>query len=203
MRHVINSLNTKYALSKSLKELVSKSGPCDKITVSDIVENCAVNRNTFYYHFSDVIDLLIWTLQHDIRQCWGFDCFNGKRIREFFIDYINNNNKLLNYAFQYLGFDDLRKTYNDELTVMILDYIKAIEKRDGLRVNMFFKEFVSKLYADSVVIIFMMCFRKPKEYDKKTATKYFEVIFDYAIPDMLKREKDIKLIFESPLKQSI
>lgn len=202
MRHEINSLNTKYALSRSFKELVGRSGPCDKITVHDIVKNCGVNRNTFYYHFSDVVGLLIWTLRNDIRRCWEFDCLNGKQIREFFVDYINGNTKLLNHAFHYLGFDDLRKIYNDELTIIISDYIKAIEKRDSLRVSPFFKEFVAKLYSDSVVIIFMMCFRKPKEYDKNTAMTYFETIFDYAIPDMLKREKDIKLSFESPLKQS-
>lgn len=30
----------------------------NKITVKDIVEHCQVNRNTFYYHFQDIPDLL-------------------------------------------------------------------------------------------------------------------------------------------------
>lgn len=30
----------------------------DKITVRDIVEECEINRNTFYYHYSDIYDLL-------------------------------------------------------------------------------------------------------------------------------------------------
>ena len=32
--------------------------PFDKITVKDIVETCDINRNTFYYYYSDIYDLL-------------------------------------------------------------------------------------------------------------------------------------------------
>lgn len=34
------------------------SKPFDKITVRDIVEACDINRNTFYYHYNDIYDLL-------------------------------------------------------------------------------------------------------------------------------------------------
>lgn len=32
--------------------------PYSKITVKDIVERCQINRNTFYYHFHDIPELL-------------------------------------------------------------------------------------------------------------------------------------------------
>lgn len=38
-------------------DLLSKK-PFDKITVKDIVETCGINRNTFYYYYSDIYDLL-------------------------------------------------------------------------------------------------------------------------------------------------
>ena len=38
----------KYALAQSLKKLLSIR-KLDKITVKDIVEDCGVNRQTFYY----------------------------------------------------------------------------------------------------------------------------------------------------------
>ena len=34
--------------------------PFNKITVQNIVERCALNRNTFYYHFQDIRDLIEW-----------------------------------------------------------------------------------------------------------------------------------------------
>ena len=42
---------TKRALEASLKKLV-KTKPLNKITVSDITDDCGINRMTFYYHFN-------------------------------------------------------------------------------------------------------------------------------------------------------
>ena len=45
------SLQTKKALSQSLKKAMEKK-PFSKITVSELIKDCNINRNTFYYHFS-------------------------------------------------------------------------------------------------------------------------------------------------------
>lgn len=42
--------------------------PYNKITVKDIVEYCDVNRNTFYYHFHDIPDLLDRVLKQNADQ---------------------------------------------------------------------------------------------------------------------------------------
>ena len=59
------ALSTKKALAESLRRLLSKR-TLDKITVKDIVEDCGVNRQTFYYHFHDVYDLLEWIFEDNI-----------------------------------------------------------------------------------------------------------------------------------------
>ena len=48
---------TKRAIQESFKKLLSNQ-PLDKITVKNITDDCGVNRNTFYYHYSDVYQLL-------------------------------------------------------------------------------------------------------------------------------------------------
>ena len=50
---------TKRALAASLTKLLSQK-PLDKVTVKDIIEDCGVNRQTFYYHFKDIYDLVDW-----------------------------------------------------------------------------------------------------------------------------------------------
>lgn len=50
---------TKLALAQSLKQLMAEH-TLDKITVKEIVTRCGVNRQTFYYHFRDIYDLLDW-----------------------------------------------------------------------------------------------------------------------------------------------
>ena len=42
------SLSTKRAMAEAFKKLLSQRG-MDKITVKDIVEECGLNRQTFYF----------------------------------------------------------------------------------------------------------------------------------------------------------
>lgn len=53
------SNKTKEMLAKALKEILDRK-PLDKITISDLTKECGVNRQTFYYHFHDIYDLIEW-----------------------------------------------------------------------------------------------------------------------------------------------
>lgn len=57
---------TKRALEASLKHMLLKK-PLDKITISDITDDCGVNRMTFYYHFQDIYDLVEWSCEEDAK----------------------------------------------------------------------------------------------------------------------------------------
>lgn len=52
---------TKKALAEAFLKLLSIK-PFKKITISDITEECGVNRMTFYYHFEDIYHLLNYCL---------------------------------------------------------------------------------------------------------------------------------------------
>lgn len=55
---------TKRALEASLKKLLLEK-PLNKITVTDICEDCGISRMTFYYHFQDIYNLVEWSCQED------------------------------------------------------------------------------------------------------------------------------------------
>ena len=48
---------TRKAIMDSFMKLVDQR-PISKITIKDIVEDCGINRNTFYYHFADIPALI-------------------------------------------------------------------------------------------------------------------------------------------------
>ena len=48
---------TKKAIRESFMRLLAER-PVDKITVKDIVEDCGIARNTFYYHYRDIYEVL-------------------------------------------------------------------------------------------------------------------------------------------------
>ena len=56
---------TKEIIIKTLFELLNER-PLAKITVKDIVERCGVNRNTFYYHFKDISDVVEYALLREV-----------------------------------------------------------------------------------------------------------------------------------------
>ena len=66
-RRVAMSEVTKRALEQSLKNLLLKK-PLTKITISDIAEDCGINRMTFYYHFKDIYDLVEWSCLEDAKK---------------------------------------------------------------------------------------------------------------------------------------
>ena len=61
----MSSLTTKKAISYTFKDLL-KEKPFNKITVNDIASKCDINRQTFYYHFQDIRDLVEWICTFEV-----------------------------------------------------------------------------------------------------------------------------------------
>lgn len=58
---------TKKAIAAAFKQLLLRKR-LSKITVADITELCGINRQTFYYHFQDIYDLVEWICVNDTEQ---------------------------------------------------------------------------------------------------------------------------------------
>lgn len=48
---------TKNLIRKVFIEMLNER-PLDRITVTDIAKRCEINRNTFYYHYKDIYEIL-------------------------------------------------------------------------------------------------------------------------------------------------
>ena len=67
MSSEVLNMKTKEILTSSIKKLMKKK-PLDKITVSEIVNDCGVSRRTFYYHFEDVYDAIGYICENDLKK---------------------------------------------------------------------------------------------------------------------------------------
>ena len=54
--------DTKQAIAAAFAQ-ISQKKPVDKITVKDLVEHCGISRQTFYYHFQDILDVMEWSIR--------------------------------------------------------------------------------------------------------------------------------------------
>ncbi len=56
----------KNALVSAFLRLIDRED-FDKITVTSLVEECSISRQTFYYHFDDIESMLKWAFENETR----------------------------------------------------------------------------------------------------------------------------------------
>ncbi|MEB7503784.1 TetR-like C-terminal domain-containing protein [Arthrobacter koreensis] len=59
------STDTRAALAGALKARL-RSQPLDKVTVTELVRDCGLTRQAFYYHFPDVRHLAVWVFETEV-----------------------------------------------------------------------------------------------------------------------------------------
>ena len=60
-------IDMKAAICRSASELLTKKRT-KKLTVKDIVEECGITRQTFYYHFQDIPDLISYMMEQGSKE---------------------------------------------------------------------------------------------------------------------------------------
>ena len=99
MKHEEISLTTKRALAAALKDAMARK-PLQKITVTELIQAADVNRKTFYYHFSDIYELLKWTLEEEaLDEVKHYDLLRDyERAIAFIMDYVERNDYIITCA---------------------------------------------------------------------------------------------------------
>ena len=112
MRNEEMSLLTKQKLASSLKKAMEKK-PLSKVTVSELIKDCNINRNTFYYHFSDIYDLLKWTLEQEaIEVVKKIDLLvDTEEAIRFVMDYVDHNYHIINCAYDSMGQEEMKRFF--------------------------------------------------------------------------------------------
>lgn len=151
MQYRVTTMNTRKTLSASLKKLMEKK-PLSKITVTDIVADCGVNRKTFYYHFADVPDLLKWTLEQEaIDVVKQFDLLEEfESAMRFALKYIRENNHMINCAYDAIGRDELKRFLNHDFMSVLMELIEKIERAENIHTAPEYKQFVCNFFTEGL-----------------------------------------------------
>ncbi|WP_400232786.1 TetR/AcrR family transcriptional regulator C-terminal domain-containing protein [Methanomethylophilus alvi] len=140
---------TKQALIASFKKLL-ETEPFDKITISDITNDCGLSRQTFYYHFRDIFDMIRWIYNseslNEIGGRGGYGTWQDK-IRDLF-DYTLNNKSLILGTFNSKCRNDLVGYYMDVSIRKISDIVEMKSDGDIAEKD---KKFIASVYAYAFV----------------------------------------------------
>lgn len=102
-----------------------------KLTVKDIVEECQITRQSFYYHFEDIPALFRYILQRD-----------GERLQRE-TDRLNDPENALKYLFQIAinAIPDVRRSmqtnYREELQQLIYEYFYRLLEAEEEKMNLY------------------------------------------------------------------
>ena len=186
MKHEITSLNTKKTLSASLKKFMERK-PLSKISVSEIIADCGVNRKTFYYHFDDIYALLKWTLeQAAVEVVKQFDLLvNPEEAIIFVSDYVDANAHILNCAYDSMGRDEMKRFFYADFYGVILSIIERIEKEKNIVVAEHYKQFVANFYTEALAGILIDYFQHKDKRNRDEVIQYTLQVLKKSIPGIL------------------
>ncbi len=137
---------TKRALEQSLKNLLLKK-PLTKITVSDIADDCGINRMTFYYHFKDIYDLVEWVCLEDAKRALDekktYDTWQQGFLQIF--EAVNENKPFILNAYRCVHREQVEKYLQPLVDRLLLDVIN--EESVNITVRDEDKEFIAQVYS--------------------------------------------------------
>ena len=186
MRHEIASLNAKRAIADSLKKAM-RGKPFSKITVSEIIADCDVNRKTFYYHFEDMFALLRWMLEEEaIDVVRSFDLLvNYEEAIRFVMDYVEQNDYVINCACDAVGQEGMKQFFYTDFLGITTSVFDHAELQSGVTLDPDFKLFLSKFYTEAIAGTLLDWVKNRKSEDREKTVLYLTKIFKTATDLML------------------
>lgn len=116
---------TKDALKYSFMELLEEK-KLDNITVKDIVNKCSVNRNTFYYHFHDIYDLMDYIFTSEAEMLIEINQVSLKWKESFTRvgNYLLEHKKMIYHVYYSINREQLEKYLYNVISDILMKIIK-------------------------------------------------------------------------------
>ena len=168
---------TKRALEESLKKMLLKKS-VNKITISDITEDCGINRITFYYHFKDIYDLVEWSCVEDAARA-----LDGKKTYDTWqqgfqqiFQAVLDNKPFVQNVYQSVNREQV-ETYLYSLTHNLL--IGVIEEKAvGMQVRDEDKEFIADFFKFAFVGLMLDWIRNGMKKDPQQIIDRLSILIE-------------------------
>lgn len=146
MSHSVITDMTKKMMAESLKKLMAVK-PLNKIGIREITDGCGVNRQTFYYHFQDIYDLLEWMYREEavILLKQNDSCLTWDDGLLLLLRYLQENKSISLCTLNSLGHEHLKQFFYDDIHNLILTIIN--ELASDLKVSSQNKNFIAHFYT--------------------------------------------------------
>lgn len=189
MKHEEMNQRTKAVLIGTFKTLMLKK-PMNKITVSELVEECGINRKTFYYHFEDIYDMLRKMLKQDIEAIFsrGDLIEDHDLIINLVLDYMEQNKVILKNMLSCVGRAELDSFLNSNVNKTIYSLVCEVEQKQNLSVGDEYKRFLADFFTRAVSGVLIDWIENRANRNKEQIRQYLSTTLSTAVPAALKNE---------------
>jgi probable dihydroxyacetone kinase regulator len=141
---------TKAAIMTSFVELLNER-PFDKISVVDIAEKCGINRNTFYYYYTDVYALVDEIFGVETQKVIELNPASDTWQEAFMqaTDFARKNRHAIYHLYNSAARDRLEDYLYDEMLVVVDAFVE--KQAQGLNVDPTDKHDLAEFYTAAMV----------------------------------------------------
>lgn len=139
--------NARAAIIDSYKHLLNKKS-IDRITVKEVCEHCNVNRQTFYNHFTDIIDvfkvIFFEELSIEIAQNRTFDTWSGGFLAT--MNYLKRNSKMIMHVYNSTYWPELEIAFSNFSYRLLDDVVDECGQKMGVKLKDKDQKFIVNFY---------------------------------------------------------
>lgn len=177
---------TKKAIKDSFVKLLNNR-PLDKITVKDIVEDCGINRNTFYYYYQDIYALLEDIFETEAKTTMDahkeYDSWQEGIIQS--TAFALQNKKAIYHIYNSINRDKLERYLYSISKDLMIRFVQ--QQAQGLSVSEEDIRLVAVFYKHAVVGIIMEWLQRGMKDEPETVIRRLGQLFDGNIRHVLAR----------------
>ncbi len=173
----------KEAIITSFKELLTKQS-IDKITVKEICLRCGVNRQTFYYHFTDIIGIFKYVvfkeMSRDIADNRTFETWEGGFLATMY--YLKSNSKMILHVYNSSFRSEAEAFFADLSSRLMLDVVDECIDNMGVTLTEKNKNFIINFYRRVFNGLYVDWVNEGMEDEPKTMLQKLLLIISGSIP---------------------
>lgn len=141
---------TKKALALALKKKVEEKD-LSQITIEELTSMCGLKRQSFYYHFTDIYDLLKWLYTNEVIEELKNEVYadSWQKYYSYIFEYIKRNKSLIFGTYNSIAKEYFHNFLNMQTNAIISKVILDIT--DSLQLNADTERFLTNYYKNVLI----------------------------------------------------
>lgn len=175
---------TRQAIMLCLLKLLDEKS-IDKITVKDICERCEINRNTFYYYFGDIYEVLEAMIEFETEQSLKEEDAQAS----FYEELLQKYHLVLNYkkAISHLYDSKNRELVSNYFYIITENFIRKHIRKEAEGMNVPEEEikFIIDFYSNSLIGMMLRWIREKMPEKKDHLIRQWSISYQATVKILL------------------